>query len=129
MSRQLDEVKHIMENLGVDKVKVWFKDPQTGDREEDEVSYGVLDMIDGVMPWGLVEDHGDFCFADLDSPPPIPKDAVPPCKPYQHRFVRKLLAQHYYQECVKCYYSPDHDSTKDFFRDCHAAYMKWKDES
>jgi len=74
------------------------------------------------------EDDFGLIYLDFDDDeeelPPLPSK---PCrKPYDHIFEKKLLAQHYYNECNKCGYSPDLDFDKPKFITCHKDYVAWK---
>ena len=74
------------------------------------------------------EDDFGLIYLDFDedikeTSPPLPTE---PCLPRGHTFEKKLLAQHFYQECVNCGYSPDLDRDKPKFKKCHEEYMAWK---
>jgi len=71
--------------------------------------------------FGLVYLDFDDVKKDL---PPTPAE---PCKAYNHTFEKKLLASHYYEECIRCGYSPDLDHNKPEFERCHKEYQAWKE--
>jgi len=72
--------------------------------------------------FGLV--YLDFDDVDKEELPPIPTE---PCRqPYHHKFIKKLLASHYYYECTLCGYSPELDYNKPKFKKCHVEHTAWK---
>ena len=47
------------------------------------------------------------------------------CSPSSHKFIRKILATHFYWECAVCGYSPELDYNKKEFKECHKEYLNW----
>lgn len=49
------------------------------------------------------------------------------CKlPQDHKFTRKLLFFSHHRECSLCGYSPELDSDKKEFEDCHKKFTSWE---
>jgi len=63
---------------------------------------------------------------DVDIKDTIPLLQKEPCLPFKHSFEKRLLAQHFYQECSLCGYSPDLDQDKPKFKKCHKDYISWR---
>lgn len=78
----------------------------------------------------MSKNEGDFGIVhldfddDLEELPPIPQKTCK--KPFNHKFIKKLLASHYYYECTSCGYSPELDYNKPKFKKCHEEYLAWK---
>ena len=93
-------------------------------------SNNMINLSDIDWEFESADDEDDFCLANFDKEggyllPPIPKTCE---NPGDHRFEKLLLLHIYHQECIFCGYSPDLDSCKPEWEECHRDYIKWKQE-
>ena len=98
---------------------LWGVDSESDNYEEDE-----YEDYDGE------EDSDDFGYYQSSSKKVIrrPKQKSYCNYPSDHKFEKKILATHYYRECIYCGYSPDLDGDKENFRQCHKEFKDWENK-
>lgn len=75
-------------------------------------------------------DMDDFGYYDFKEDTDENKKSInvkKPCKyPQDHKFNKKLLFYSHHRECSICGYSPELDSDKKQFEDCHNKFINWE---
>lgn len=80
---------------------------------------------EGYMLNNLELDIDDFGYYDFKREGE--SDTKKYCKsPQEHRFTKKLLFFSHHRECSICGYSPELDSDKKEFEDCHNKFINWE---
>jgi hypothetical protein len=75
-----------------------------------------------------IDDFGYYDFKEGDDKKYKKKtDTRKYCKfPQDHKFNKKLLFYSHHRECAICGYSPELDSGKKEFEECHSKFINWE---